>query len=372
MKGTFQNVQALRGIACMMVMIFHLAINEQALGLGFNPLSFVRWFGYAGVDLFFVISGFIIATSNAQYLGQTNRVPGYLIRRFWRVVPPYWIWFFLVAFPLITFGVFQLDNRASKILTAACLLPGGDNNPWIPPAWTLTHELAFYLAFAVIISLPRLMGNLALIGWVVVLAMQQTIGVVTPTPWTELWTGPYVFEFLLGIAVAKMNLQNGPRFATIVAIFGVVWLAIALFVTFDVNYQIMPSNTLLRVVVFGAPCACAVLAAIQFEQEGSIVRNRFLLMTGNASYSVYLTHSIVLLVSFRITSELGWSHSRLSHLVWLMMIMSAMIAVGIWYHRRVEKPLLHWLSVRLATHQSGSNWLSQIWTRLRTIRFVRM
>lgn len=351
MAGTYQNVQALRGVACLAVMAFHLAEYEQLLGLGFNPLSPLRWFGYAGVDLFFVISGFIIATANEKHAGQVDKVPGYLLRRFWRVVPPYCLWFFLVALPIdaMYFGFSPWEGvRGQAWWNAVFLLPGEPNQPWIPQAWTLTYELAFYAAFAIVLAVPKRWGTGLLVCWAGILIVHRSTMVPTPTHTSNLWFGPFVVEFLLGVLITKTSKRIGLNVANAILALGLIWFCTAFVGTVRRDPMAMPSNQITRVLVFGIPSASLVLFAVVRERFGWRVIHRSLLKVGDASYSLYLTHYTVLVAGYKFTAELGWHHSRLLHLVWLATLFAAMIAVGLWYHRRVEKPLLNWLNRRLA------------------------
>src|SRR5262249_22225839 len=84
------NLQALRGVACLLVVVYHAAGIEATFGLGFSPLHPVQRFGAAGVDLVFVVSGFIMASTSRADLGRVARLPRYLFRRFWRIYPAYW------------------------------------------------------------------------------------------------------------------------------------------------------------------------------------------------------------------------------------------------------------------------------------------
>jgi exopolysaccharide production protein ExoZ len=351
MAGTYQNVQALRGVACLAVILFHLAEYEQLLGLGFNPLAPLRWFGYAGVDLFFVISGFIIATANAKHIGQPDKVPGYLLRRFWRVVPPYSLWFFLFALPIdvLYFGYSPWEGvRGEAWWNAVLLLPGVPAQPWIPQAWTLTYELAFYAAFAIVLALPKRWGTGLILVWAGLLIIHRATMLPTPTLMSNLWFGPFVIEFLLGVVIAKTSNRIGLNFANVVMAGGLIWFCVAFALTVRRDPMAMPANQLTRVLVFGIPSATLVLFAVVRERFGWRIIHRGLLKIGDASYSLYLTHYTVLVVGYKITAELGWHHSRLLHLVWLATLTAAMIVVGLCYHRRVEKPLLNWLNRRLA------------------------
>src|SRR4051812_18041777 len=90
MRERFDTLQALRGAACLLVVVLHTAGVEAKFGLRFAPLRPVQWFGYAGVDLFFVLSGFIIAATPRADLGRPRRLPAYLFRRAWRIYPTFW------------------------------------------------------------------------------------------------------------------------------------------------------------------------------------------------------------------------------------------------------------------------------------------
>ncbi|MBY0513870.1 MAG: acyltransferase family protein, partial [Gemmataceae bacterium] len=90
MAGKLAHVQALRGVACLLVVLVHLWKLEARFGYETPGFAAIKWFGFAGVDLFFVISGFIITTTNRKHLGRPAAVPGYLGRRLWRVYPVYW------------------------------------------------------------------------------------------------------------------------------------------------------------------------------------------------------------------------------------------------------------------------------------------
>src|SRR5687768_11681774 len=91
MNQTLHNLQALRGAAALVVVWFHLWGWEGAYGRSTPVFDQVRWFGFAGVDFFVALSGFIIVYTQARHLGRPSAVPGYLFRRLWRVYPTFWV-----------------------------------------------------------------------------------------------------------------------------------------------------------------------------------------------------------------------------------------------------------------------------------------
>src|SRR5437588_671898 len=154
---TYHNLQALRGVACLLVVVYHTASIESRYGLPFSPLNPVRWFGYAGVDLFFVLSGFIITATSRADLGRPGRLPRYAFRRAWRIYPAYWV---ALAVGVGVFAVLSPDpvfrtGWATDLRDALLLTPRPELCRFLPVAWTLSYELMFYLAFAALFLLPR-------------------------------------------------------------------------------------------------------------------------------------------------------------------------------------------------------------------------
>ncbi|MGL4420416.1 MAG: acyltransferase family protein, partial [Gemmataceae bacterium] len=86
-----RNVQALRGLACLFVVLYHVAGWEQLVWPRIPVFGFYRYFGFAGVDLFFVLSGFIITHAHWKQIGQPRHLPTYLYRRLSRIYPVYWL-----------------------------------------------------------------------------------------------------------------------------------------------------------------------------------------------------------------------------------------------------------------------------------------
>ena len=97
MRRSLDNLQALRGIACLLVVCYHLGSWEIIIWPRIKWMQPYRWFGYAGVDLFFAISGFIIVYSHFDHLGNRAKLPGYIFRRAWRIFPVLWFAMFATA-----------------------------------------------------------------------------------------------------------------------------------------------------------------------------------------------------------------------------------------------------------------------------------
>ncbi|MEG8039988.1 acyltransferase [Sphingomonas sp. LR60] len=143
-RPQFDNIQYLRAVAALMV-VFHHARNP--LAGGFNPLLGYT-IGEAGVDIFFVISGFIMLT-----IGVKEQVGTFISRRLVRIYPLYWIACFLTLFVLIASKKENLF--VGHVIKSFLLIPyynpihGGEIWPILVPGWTLSYELFFYGIFAI-------------------------------------------------------------------------------------------------------------------------------------------------------------------------------------------------------------------------------
>ena len=352
MREEFHNLQALRGIACLLVIAFHLAMVEASYGLGFNPLIAFRWFGFAGVDLFFVLSGFIIATTCRRDLGRPVRLPRYLFRRAWRIYPTFWA-ASGVAVGLSVF-VFQVPVVLPSSIGDACetilLFPAIESPPMMGAIWTLSYELMFYAIFAVFFVLPRRAAIPVLVVWAAAIVHAYFAGAIPKNRFMVLVLSPFVLEFLLGSLMAWCSARLTRRWAGALAVGSVLWC-----VVWSVGFNQLPradwwvNDSFLRGVAFGVPAAAFVFAAIGWERTGGRVRPRWLEAVGDASYSVYLLHGPCMMAVILLTMKLHWSHLRLPHAGWVVFVFAGSVLPGMLFHRLVERPLLSLVKTRRPT-----------------------
>jgi peptidoglycan/LPS O-acetylase OafA/YrhL len=340
-REQFHNLQALRGAACLAVVVFHAATLEARYGLSFSPLKPALWLGYAGVDLFFVLSGFIIATVSRPDLGRPARLPKYLFRRAWRIYPTFWA---VLALSVAVMSPFADGPIVPPVGTAAwfdalLLLPGDGVLRAVGVAWTLWFELMFYAAFAALFLLPRRAAVPALLGWAaVVIAAHPSTRPENRFIW--LATSPFVLEFLAGALVAWCPARLTGRQAATLTAAAAAWCGVASAVLFHPDPAWLPLSELRRATVFGPAAALLVFALTGWERTGGRLRWRWLEAVGDASYSVYLLHfQLMLLVGF-LSIHVGWPHSRGPHVVWLVAVLAAGVLPAMGFYRAVERPLL--------------------------------
>jgi exopolysaccharide production protein ExoZ len=316
----FKNLQALRAFAAISVLTFHFSLIRVS-GLNVQPGAF-------GVDLFFVLSGFIIAYS----ADKDSR--HFLLHRFIRVLPPYWIATF-IGFLIV---LLHSDARYSWVWfgQSALFLPGpGGRGAIIFVAWTLVYELAFYLLYAVALQFGRRFAPVACALVLLFLAFGINHIGLPLRPW------PLLAEFAYGLGIFLVNKHLD---ATKRRLWGVPQLLVA--VGLGLLYTMAgqsPGNEgieadLRRVIVWGLPAAMIVLGLLVGERRGFSSESRVLLMLGNASYAMYLLHPLILGLL------LPYPAGSLS--VRVMMFCAASIAtilIALLYYYLIEAPVIRLL-----------------------------
>ena len=307
------NIQFLRLFAALAVVFFHSSkylerlVGESAslIVTFFNPI------GAIGVDIFFVISGFVITYS------QSNRVRKYmpfLKERFLRISPIYYVYTSIVIFLSILFGSDSILTDGSLNMglifcsvTYTCQILGYQN-PIILVGWTLEYEMAFYLLAAVMSVKSKLVGYSVLTGWFIFL-------VFLGLDWI-------IFELLFGvISYYLWTWLRGNTYTSAMA-FLFVFLAILVLATVDAH----------RVLNWGIFGFLLVLASALLPNMG----NNYFNFLGAASYSIYLVQVITLPAFFKVIGIIGLIHSEL--ITFLLATIITLIA-GAASFQYVEKPL---------------------------------
>jgi exopolysaccharide production protein ExoZ len=328
------NVQALRGLAALLVVFVHLEVLARLAGL---PAG-LTVFGNAGVDVFFVISGLIMVVTTS---GRKQTPQGFLRNRLTRIAPLYWA---------ITLAVFALAMVAPRLLQSTTADPAhllkslafipyergdGTMHPVVFVGWTLNYEMAFYVIFALGLMLPGRLAGLALsIG---VLAAAAAFGqIVQPKdPILAFYTTPMILEFGAGMALGALfvrdRLPKAPRWGWPAAALGA-----AAFTVMLAGPWLWPQVD--RAVMFGAPALVIVACGLVAERAGLALKQGWIQLLGAASYSIYLSH-------FFCTQAMTKAAERLAGLgpvaMWAFVpaIFIRVAVVGVLVHRRVELPL---------------------------------
>ncbi|MEL6379921.1 MAG: acyltransferase [Pseudomonadota bacterium] len=358
--GKITNIQGLRGLAALLVFVAHLVGGERDYGGGPQTLlpSFLE-IGVTGVDLFFVISGFVMVyvtwpASQSSDSGKTSSALRrqmalkFLTRRISRIYPFYW---FVTALLLLLYGgKYVLFGEATPLhapVRAVLLFPA-DALPIVPVGWTLIHEMYFYLVMALALVLPlRLLPGVLLL-WGSGIAIAYGAGLHTTNAWTMVIVSPLTYEFLLGAAVAFLTLKGITHHAGPVLVIALCWLACLLGPLGGALFPDAVTNHGIRTLIFAMPFALLVYAAVGLEWRLDWQVPRWAGALGDASYALYLVHIPVFLVVGKLIDRFT-GPGLVDNGVLIVAFCVATFAATAVTHLYVEKPLIAWSRRLLAS-----------------------
>src|SRR3569833_1234402 len=205
------GLQMLRFFAAFAVLLEH--VMHEALSFGIAPDSLISRlepvdFG-VGVDVFFVISGFIMLHISADKFGRPGAASDFLLRRIVRLVPLYWLFTLamLAAMLLVPGQLAHTRLDPAHILASFGFIPWRDStglaHPILGLGWTLNYEMYFYAVFALMLLVPLRAGGWTIAGLFVALALAH-LAVPASQVQAYFWTDPIILEFLFGIGLALL------------------------------------------------------------------------------------------------------------------------------------------------------------------------
>ncbi len=345
-KPTYRLVQVLRGVAALIVVAHHGTIMLWER----DHLVLQTWIaGGSGVDIFFVISGFVMVVSTANRKPNLAAAKTFLLRRLERIAPMYWLVTtvkiaLLVAAPALALnGLGGWHHVVSSFLFWPSLSAEHTFEPVVVVGWTLNFEMLFYLLFA---------GALAA-RWRPLIALAPLLALVpllyfVPLRWLLLVPVPLGFyissvlwEFLYGMALgaAVMWVRRLPWGWGAVLVFG-GFAVLLLHAAPPMNYW--------RGLFWGLPALAIVAGAVSMEHRWGGRSPHWALEIGDASYSIYLVHTLtlpaigMLLVRWRH----GWP-GEIAVALAVTVLLSALC--GELVYRAVERPILLWFNGRRQT-----------------------
>jgi peptidoglycan/LPS O-acetylase OafA/YrhL len=337
-----RSLQGCRAAAALLVVMLHTSHGIFALPKYFHskPLGDFFSFGGAGVDFFFVLSGFIIAHVHGGDVGKPDRLRGYLWKRCTRIYPAYWVVLLIIVpvfFVAPQFGGGH-EREPGVLLCSFLLLPRPDIGPILIVAWSLCYEIFFYALFAGLIA-SRRWGGAVLTAWIGLVA----IGLVAPFgsfPGTFLGN-LYHCYFLAGMLVALALKRCTIPMPRLVAVLGaIVFLGTGMF---EVHGGPLDARERMAGYLTGSVLLLAGL--IEAERRGRLRTPRWLIFLGDASYSIYLVHFCALSVVAKLAKTAALD-AWVPHVLLLFALAAAAVGTGCLFHIAVERPLLRLLRPR--------------------------
>jgi peptidoglycan/LPS O-acetylase OafA/YrhL len=335
-RQRFLLIEAARGVAAIMVVLYH-ATRMAALPKNGGGAPFGTVFAHfnAGVDFFFVLSGFVICWAHYQDLGQPRKAAQFAIKRFARIYPPYWgitvpLILIYLAFPSLGHPE---QREPANIIHSLLLLPQA-HQPILGVAWTLVMEMIFYTIFLIFILLGRQALWLLAIWAGIIVA--TGIGLLhVPTQHAGLWfglaTNSYNLQFIIGVGTALMLRHAPSRHAAM------IWPGIALFFAM-MALPLASFNPLYARLGLGLASALFILGAVDIERTRRVSLPATCLLLGASSYAIYLIHVAIMPFAAIMMRKAQIVHLFAPEVNALILALTG-IAAGIAYHIWAEKRL---------------------------------
>lgn len=289
------TLQFLRGIAAVVVVAYHThgLIIKRASELGAEHTfwlaenQFLK-IGAIGVDVFFVLSGFIIFYTSRH----SSDMWLYVKKRVVRIYP---IWFVAIFFMSIiailpgTSAVFEWKH----VLYSLLLIPhytDGSLTPFLKVGWTLNYEILFYSLFGICLILTKnkrleLITGIIVFLWVISTIINSNLALFS------LLQNPILFEFVIGGWLAKLYLSGftiTKKQMYVLVVFALVWLLLFFFSSWLWKYSSLISRAPIAVSFF--------LIAVFYEPIRDWKVPNLFIYLGDASYSIYLFHMFPIMV----------------------------------------------------------------------------
>lgn len=338
-------IQALRAFAALLVALGHMLHEVASMKGGVlpPPSLFQDWTG-AGVDIFFVISGFVMVYASQRLFAAPGGARLFLTRRIARIVPLYWLMtsIFLGVMLLLPSALASAAPSWGDILKSYFFIPyvRADQEfmqPVYKLGWTLNYEMFFYAVFALVIALPmrRAVLAIAVIFTAIVAAgqyVQPASGILS------FWSQPIILEFVWGAGLALLALRGIvlPRAAA----WALIMLGLSGFALWSQS-GIDPYGPL-RPFVWGAASALMVAGAAFMPRGKDGALNQALVTLGDASYAIYLLHPMVVR-ALRIVWDKAGLAPVLPGPVYIITAMVLTLLASVTMYRWFEKPLTRFM-----------------------------
>lgn len=331
-----RNLQALRALAALMVMVVHLGPLLATAGL---PVK-AEFLG-AGVDVFFVISGFIMVHISRD---RPPTAAQFLRSRIIRIVPSYWLVSFAFVTAAFAMGNWQADAAGwAQLARSLFFVPGGEAPFFFPllyVGWTLNMEVYFYLTYAVALMFGlRQKGRIALV--VVLLSMPVAANAVLAASGSLLlfYGNLIVYEFVAGMVLGAA----WPLLGRIPL--GLGWSALCGSVVLLLLHEWI-GGSVGRILGLGLPAVLIVGGALVAERHGATLKSRSVALLGSASYVLYLSHPMVISLFNNASRHIPLLQGGIYAAVTLLGAIMASLSVAVMIHVWFELPAARYLRSR--------------------------
>lgn len=313
------GIHYMRGIAAVMVVIFH-AVSFMVIYKNYDsPIP--HYILATGVDIFFVISGYLMVKTTDKYKNSRLDWKLFLYKRLTRIAPMYWLITIAISTAILykpSISEKQIDIAffIKSLLFIPTYIPGSDvQSTILPVGWTLVYEMFFYITFATLTAVNYKAGLTILIAFFFFLCFSHKI---MDNYYLSLYSNPIILEFIFGALVAKLPTLDPKKSLAVLAI-GFSALLVGSYIDGqDLEMRVISAGLGAAIIIYGAS---GLTTAKPLKLPSAL---------GDASYSIYLTHMYIIKVGAKVLPASLLSCAALS-------ILS--ILIGYLIYRTVERPI---------------------------------
>lgn len=338
MAPKLNSIQVLRAYAAISVMIGH-ATMEAFTNYKVDHNAFNEFPLLAGVDIFFVISGFIMYHTSSQHFGKEGAIRSFLWRRFVRIIPLYWAFTTLMVLTLIVLSssvrTAQLDwgNVISSYLFVPYTSANGKIIPVLSLGWTLNYEMFFYLIFAATLLLSRKIGTIALLSSLVAFTALGAMLDPEIAP-LKFWSDSIILEFGFGVLLSVAMQNNRIHKSMFAAVFFAA-IGFALLLFFSNYFPDLP-----RAIKGGVPATLILLACLAVPERIDSRIPHWLMLIGDSSFALYLCHRFVMRPLTMAMGNIGPQSPELGIALYVVLTTVIAVPISILIYKFFETPTL--------------------------------
>ena len=337
-KNTLHSIQALRAFAAILVVVLHSFVHLQVRHLIPTVPALVST-GRVGVDIFFVISGFIMVYISEERFGAKGASSDFLCRRIIRVAPTYWLYSLVMGALLFSFPHSFSEGKtfsAAHMLASMSFIPWANSLGHIKPVlnvgWTLNYEMYFYCIFAILLLFGR-KYMLPLLSLILLSGAMAGALIRPQAPIFSVVTSSLPIEFLFGCFIAvtyRRRPKLSPALCLVLIFSGIGMLVMT---------GVWGAPGVPRAIKWGTGSALLVAGMLFLESNGKLHVPAFVTALGNSSYSLYLTHLFTI-------NALGEAWTLLigrDYELFLVVAIATSVFAGHVAYRLIERPLTSYL-----------------------------
>ncbi len=337
-----KSIEMLRAVAVVLVVLMHATHLMCDIRLYQSyPVFGIFNFGHGGVDIFFVLSGFIIFYIHHKEFGNIEFVLPYLLKRVARIYPAYWI-VMAFYFTILIFSPSQDKYEQSGwAVVSSLFIIHQDHQPILGVAWSLEHEMLFYIIFSVLIiniQIGRVIFGLWAAGIVInIFVLQAHSGIVGFI--FRIFNIEFLFGIFVAYAILKWRIWR-PGFITIIGVVVFFISGICELCGIIIQYEAPIHLT------YSISSAMMLYGFVGMENMGRIRPHEVMIRLGASSYSIYLCHVIVIMLVKKCLIKY--------HDVLIMprdaafcVVVVVSISISVVFSICIEQPLLRWSRRRI-------------------------